>query len=202
MQSLWLLGIWLAIMTIFLTDTRITLLFIGRGTDPAIRQEWAAVILLVPVITLLFSPLRAWAACAVAAGTLLHLCAHLSAYRGVSRQLVAAPPEAVEWVRVLAARWGLRDAPAVRLDPTDRIGPAVMGLRRHVLILTPSALELSGDEFACIVAHELAHVRRPPLLRPRPGAVGAPPGRGAKPGRPGAHRRCRTPAAPADQPRG
>lgn len=165
MQHLWLLLLWLAFITIFFVDTQATLLFVGPQSEPRVRQEWAAVLLLVPLIALLLTPIWAWAVGATALCAAGRLTLHLVGYRRIMDGLEAAPPAAVDLVRSLAAEWGLRRLPEVRIDPTDRWEPAVAGLLNPVLILTPSALALPAGDLRAVLAHELAHVRSGDPLR-------------------------------------
>lgn len=164
MENGWLMAAWLFIMSLFLLDTQMTLGFVGQHLEPALRQGWAAALLLVPLLTLLLSPVGAWAAVAMAGVALLRLGLHAAGYRRMTAGLVPAPAEAVARIRQLAAEFGLRRPVTVLLDPTDRMEPATTGLLRPVLILTPSVLALPEAEFRAVAAHELAHVwRRDPV---------------------------------------
>jgi len=165
MANLWHMAAWLLITSLFLLDTLITLGFVGRHAEPSLRQGWAAVLLLVPLITLLFSPAAAWAAVAVAGVALLRAGVHAVGFRRMSARLVPAPVEAVARIRPLAAEFGLNRPVTVLLDPTDQMEPATTGMVRPVLIVTPSLLGLPDDEFRAVIAHELAHVRRRDPLR-------------------------------------
>lgn len=158
------LGLWLFLVTLFLLDTLVTLTFLGRYAEPAVRLGWWTALLLVPLVTLLVSPLWAWAAPAVALAAAGGLIVHGAAYRALRRRLTAAPAEAAERIRALAEGFGLRRTPAILYDPADQLEPATVGLLRPALVMTPSALSLPEPDFRAVVAHELAHfVRRDPL---------------------------------------
>lgn len=96
------LGLWLFLVTLFLLDTLVTLTFLGRYAEPAVRLGWWTALLLVPLVTLLVSPLWAWAAPAVALAAAGGLIVHGAAYRVLRRRLTAAPAEAAERIRALA----------------------------------------------------------------------------------------------------
>jgi len=161
----WLMAAWLVIITLFLADTQITLRFVGQHAEPAVRQGWAAALLLVPLVTLLLSPVRAWAVLAIAGVALLRLGLHVVGSRRMMSQLVRTPAKEVARIGRLADEFGLRYPVTVLLDPTDQMEPATMGLLRPAVFVTPSALALPEEEFKAIIGHELAHVRRRDPLR-------------------------------------
>lgn len=161
----WLMASWLVIVSLFLADTHLTLRFAAQHTEPAVRQGWAAALLLVPLFTLLLTPVGAWAALAVAGVALLRLGLHGVGSRRMTAGLVEAPAAAAAHIRQLAAELGLRRPVTVLLDPTDQMEPATMGLLRPALIVTPAVLALPEEEFRAVIAHELAHVERRDPLR-------------------------------------
>lgn len=165
MGALVTLGIWLFVVTLFLADTEITLRFVGRYADPAVRLRWEAVLLVVPVATLLVSPLWLWAAAALTLTTLVALALHGVAYRSLRRRLTTAPADAAERIRSLAESFGLRRPFAILYDPVDQLEPATVGLIRPALVITPSALALPEPDFRAVMAHELAHIARSDPLR-------------------------------------
>lgn len=158
------LAVWLGFITLFLVDTQTTLRFVGRYADPAVRLGWHAVLLGVPVVTLVLSPLWRWAALVLALAAALALALHCGAYGALRRRLTAAPAGVADRVRSLARAFGLRRPFAVLYDPADRLDPATVGILRTALVLTPSVVALPEADFRAIVAHELAHIaRRDPL---------------------------------------
>ena len=161
----WLMAAWLVIVSLFLADTQLTLRLIGQQAEPAARQGWAAALLLVPLITLLLSPVGAWAALVMAGAGLLRLGLHVVGFCRMKARLAEAPAAEVARIRQLAGEFGLRFPVTVLLDPTDQMEPATMGLLRPALIVTPSVLALPESEFRAVMAHELAHVRRRDPLR-------------------------------------
>ncbi|HSG71652.1 MAG TPA: M56 family metallopeptidase, partial [Planctomycetaceae bacterium] len=78
----------------------------------------------------------------------------------VKRHRTETPPELLELVQTLSKQFGLRRRVRV-LITSSRVGPAIVGLFRPLLILPDVVTNgRSAKELEPIVAHELLHVRR------------------------------------------
>ena len=82
-------------------------------------------------------------------------------HRYLVRASEVAAPEAQRMAREIAARLGLRGAPPI-YTTRAHVSPMVWwdGTRLRVLIPANLASGLKSEELRCILAHELAHVRR------------------------------------------
>lgn len=164
MSELWVIAIWAGACTLYLIDSLIITTVMGVFTRPAVRQEWLAAPLLFTFVTLLFTPWALWTGAVLLAALALHLAAHLAGMRRIAAGLLPAPPALAERVVGLARRWSTPMPTAILIDPTDRLEPGVMGLRRQSLLLPQMALSLPPGELEAVIAHELAHVAaRDPL---------------------------------------
>ena len=90
--------------------------------------------------------------------TLLHT---LRFHRSLLRASAAAPPDVQRIAREIAGRLGLGAAPTVYIT-RGQVSPMVWWAGGEARILLPSPLlaDMDGSELRCILAHELAHVRR------------------------------------------
>ncbi|MFZ5615854.1 MAG: M56 family metallopeptidase, partial [Pseudomonadota bacterium] len=76
----------------------------------------------------------------------------------------AAPPDLIAETEEIAARFGLRKAPPIRIA-ADATGPLVAGALRPLIILPADfASRYSPVERRLALAHECAHIRRGDLL--------------------------------------
>ncbi|WP_419166011.1 M56 family metallopeptidase [Candidatus Palauibacter sp.] len=90
--------------------------------------------------------------------TLLHT---LRFHRSLLRASAAAPPDVQRIAREIAGRLGLGAAPTVYITRAQ-VSPMVWwaGGEARVLLPSPLLADMDGSELRCILAHELAHVRR------------------------------------------
>ena len=82
-------------------------------------------------------------------------------HRSLVRASEAAPPEVQRLAREIARRLGLDAVPTVHATRAQ-LSPLVWWVGGKVRVLLPAELlaDMDGSELRCILAHELAHVRR------------------------------------------
>ncbi|MEM7475390.1 MAG: M56 family metallopeptidase [Planctomycetota bacterium] len=75
-----------------------------------------------------------------------------------------ADPELLALVEQLAKRLGLRSVPDIAVCHSIAV-PAVIGVLKPIVLAPPALLSgLSTDQFAAVIAHEFAHIRRHDLI--------------------------------------
>lgn len=148
--------IWLVATIIFLTDSDLLVGALGDRVSHAERQLWLGAPLLYAPVALLLTPWRGWGVLVLLLVLGVHLVGNARWHRRLLGQLRPAPPALTAYVAAQAARWGARPPSQVLVG--NGFGPAVVGLRRSILVLPESALALSEQDLAAVVAHELAHV--------------------------------------------
>jgi len=158
---------WLLIVSVFLSDGPVLVATVGDRLSAGTRQLCLGLPLLFGPFALLLTPWATWVALLVAAVVLLHLMGHALWVRSLA--LAPAPAEVASEVVRLCAAWEVRPPDRICVGPA---GPAVIGLRRQVLVLPAPALGAPEGALACMPAPRLGP--RPRWLPPRPRPLQAP----------------------------
>lgn len=154
---------WLLLSTAFLTDGISFGIAMGDKVEARVRQNWLAVPFLLTPALLLLTPWRWWALAAVLGALLAHTLFHTFWFMATRSAWQPAPGVVTDRVYAYCRQWGVTPPASVMVDASGATGPAVAGLWQQTLLLP--AEELTEEELAALLAHELAHVHRRDPLR-------------------------------------